>query len=111
MRKVGGSRTDLSDIPNNPPSINPEEREQEMISLAVNLAERQLRDGTASPNIICHYLKLATIREQKEQELVEEKIKYMAAKSEMIESAKKSEELFNEALTALSSYRSSDKGE
>lgn len=76
-----------------------------MISLAIDLAEKQLREGTASSQIIAHYLKLGSSRERLEKELLEEKKKLAQAKTEALESGKKMEELFEQAMDALKGYR------
>ena len=57
------------------PARLPENREARCVSLAIDLAEKKLQDGTASPQIICHYLKLGSEREKKELEILEEKKK------------------------------------
>ncbi len=86
------------------PALNPEAREQQMIALAVNLAEQQLMDGTASSQVITHYLKLGTMREKLEKERLIEEIKLQRAKTEAIKSAKRSEELMEEAIKAFREY-------
>ena len=55
------------------PATNPEDRENQMIALAVNLAEQQLRDGTASSQVITHYLKLGSTKERLEKDILEKK--------------------------------------
>lgn len=85
-------------------ALSPEDREKQMINLAVNLAEEQLRDGTASSQIITHFLKLATVREQLEKEKLENENKLLQAKAEAIESSKNMEELYMKALKAMTEY-------
>lgn len=87
------------------PARTPEAQENRMISLAIDLAEKQLREGTASSQIIAHYLKLGSSRERLEKELLEEKKKLAQAKTEALESGKKMEELFEQAMDALKGYR------
>ena len=86
------------------PALNPEAREQQMIALAVNLAEQQLLDGTASSQVITHYLKLGATRERLEKEKLIEEIKLQRAKTEAIKSSKRSEELMEEAIKAFREY-------
>lgn len=86
------------------PALTPEARENQMISLAVDRAEEQLRDGTASSQIIVHYLKRATTRERLEKELLEQEIALKKAKTEAIQSAKRIEELYSEAINAMRNY-------
>lgn len=88
-----------------PPATSPEAREQQLISLAVDLAERQLSDGTASSAVISHYLKLTTTREQLEQEKLRREIALSAAREDSIASAKRIEELYTNALDAMRVYQ------
>lgn len=86
------------------PATTPEGRENQMIALAVDLAEQQLRDGTASSQVITHYLKMGSARERLEREMMEEKKKLLEAKTEAVNSAKRTEELYAKALNAMRSY-------
>ena len=83
----------------------PENREAQCISLAIDLAEKKLMDGTAGPQIICHYLKLGSEREKKEMEILEAKRKMLDAKTEALESTKRIEEMYANAMKALKDYR------
>lgn len=75
-----------------------------MISLAVDLAERQLRDGTASAQVIVHYLKLATQKSKLEDKILDRKAELMAAQTENLQAAKRIEELYENALSAMKLY-------
>ncbi len=86
------------------PALTPEARENQMIALAVDLAEQQLRNGTASSQVITHYLKLATTREQLEQEKLELEKQLLAAKKEAIQAQASSAEMYEEAMKAFSRY-------
>lgn len=86
------------------PAMTPEARENQMISLAVDAAEQQLRDGTASTPIICHYLKLATKREKLERERLEEENKLLRAKTEALQQNGRTEEAINKAINAFKRY-------
>ena len=86
------------------PALTPEARENQLISLAVDLAEQQLRDGTASSQVITHYLKLGTTRERLEKELLEREVELKKAKTESIQSAERIEKLYSEAITAMRIY-------
>ena len=59
----------------------PEVREAQLINLAYNLAEEQLREGTASPSIVNHFLKLSTQREALELDNLRSKAKLQEAKA------------------------------
>lgn len=93
------------------PARTPEEQENRMISLAVNLAEKQLLDGTASPTTINHFLKLATVREQREQEKLMLETKLLEARTEQIGSQAKSEAMYKEAIEAFRVYSGNGGGE
>jgi hypothetical protein len=88
------------------PALSPENRENQLIALAVNSAEQQLLNGTASSQIIVHYLKLGAERERSrlENELLEKKIQLAAAKTEAIASEARTEELFKKAIEAMRIY-------
>lgn len=86
------------------PALTPEARENQMISLAVDLAEQQLRDGTASSQVITHFLKLATTKERLEREKLEQENKLLLAKTEALQSAKRVEELYTDAIKAMKQY-------
>lgn len=86
------------------PATTPEARENQMISYAVDLAERQLLDGTASAQVITHYLKLGSTTERIEKEILGEQSKLIKAKTDALQSAKHVEELYAEALKAMRQY-------
>lgn len=90
------------------PAITPEARESQLISLAENLAEEQLRAGTASSQVIVHYLKLGSSKEHLEKELMEERKALMQAKTEAIKATEKLEEMFNAAIDAMRVYNPND---
>ena len=85
----------------------PEARENQLISLAIDLAEQQLRDGTASAQVITHYLKLASTKDRLEKEIMEEQKELLRAKTDAVKSAKTREDLYANAIDAMRSYRSS----
>lgn len=86
------------------PALDPELRENQLIAQAVNLAEEKLRDGTASNQLIIHYLKLGSTKERLEKEKLEKENELLRAKTEALESAKRSEELYAEAIKAITRY-------
>lgn len=86
------------------PALTPEARENQLISLAVDLAERQLMDGTASSQVITHYLKLGSTKERIEKEILEKQKDLITAKTEAIQSQKQNGELYSEALEAFKRY-------
>lgn len=105
MRKVTKVQESRLDIPESRPALTIEARQSQMISLATNEAERRIRDGTASSQIICHYLDLGTTLARLKEKEIEQKCKYMEAKQKSYESMANMEEIASNALTALQSYR------
>lgn len=110
-RKTSGPDSKINSAIQRRPARTPEAQENRMISLAIDLAEKQLMEGTASSQVITHYLKLGSSRERIEKELLEEKKKLAQAKTEALESGKKMEELFEQAMNAMRGYRGSDDSE
>lgn len=90
------------------PALSPEARENQLIALAVDLAEKQLMEGTASSQVITHYLKLGSTKEKIEQEILKEQKKLIEAKTQALQTAKRIEELYTNALDAMRSYSGQD---
>lgn len=86
------------------PALSPEARENQMISHAVDLAEQQLLDGTASSQVITHYLKLGSTKARLENDKLREECNLLRAKVENLQAQAKSEELFEKAINAMRSY-------
>ena len=86
------------------PAISSDAREKQLINMAMTLAEQQLRDGTASSQVITHYLKLATQKDQTELELLALQKELVKAKTEALEAAQRNEEMFAEAIRAMGIY-------
>lgn len=86
------------------PAITPEGREDQMIAYAINLAEEQLRNGTASSQVITHYLKLGSMKERQERQKLEEEIKLLKAKTEAIKSEQERNELYSQVIDAIRTY-------
>lgn len=86
------------------PALTPEARENQLISLAVDLAEKQLIEGTASSQVITHYLKLGSTKERIEKEILEKQKELIEAKTQNLQSVKRIEELYTDALEAMRKY-------
>jgi hypothetical protein len=86
------------------PALSPEARENQLISLAVDLAEKQLQEGTASSQVITHYLKLGSTKEKIEKEILEKQKELIEAKTQSLQSAQRIEELYTNALNAMRNY-------
>lgn len=86
------------------PGKTVELRENQLILRAVDLAEKQLTEGTASAQVITHYLKLGSTKERLEKEKLARENELLKAKTEALQSMKRVEELYAEALNAMRSY-------
>lgn len=86
------------------PALTPESRENQLIALSVDLAEKQLREGTASSQVITHFLKLGSTKNQLELEKIRHENALLEAKTQSIQSAKRVEELYENALNAMKDY-------
>ena len=94
----------MANRPQEPPAQDPVAREKQLINLAVDLAEKQLIEGTASPSVLTHYLKLASTRETVEREILEKQAKLITAKTDSISQAKDTEEMVKQAIDAMRTY-------
>ena len=90
------------------PALTPEARENQLIAAATNLAEKQLLEGTASSQVITHYLKLGSSKERLEKEKLERENELLRAKTEALQSAQRVEELYANALDAMRRYNGCD---
>lgn len=97
-------KTSSDTTPRRRPATTPEARENQMVSLAIGLAEKQLAEGTASSQVITHYLKLATSREQLEKEKLARENELLKARVDSIHSSANVEALYKDALNAMKSY-------
>ena len=89
---------------NRPPALTPEAREAEVINAAYDLAEKQLRDGTAAATVITHFLNLASKKTDLERRYLEEKTKLATAKTEAIDRSKEESEFINRVVNAMRGY-------
>ena len=86
------------------PALTPETRELQLIDLATDLAAQQLLDGTASSQVITHFLKLGTTRAKLEQEKIAKETELLKAKTEALASQEKIEEMYVKAINAMKRY-------
>lgn len=103
------AKVKISDSSSSPskirPALTPESRESQMIDLAISLAEKQLREGTASSQVITHFLKLGTTVAQLEKEKLEKENKLLDAKTHSIESEGEQKVLYENAIAAMMKYK------
>lgn len=101
MKKVKSSSEPVKKIR---PALTPEERENQMISLAMDLVEQRLINGTASSQETTHFLKLGTAKEKLEREKLEKENELLKARTEAIQSEQRMEELYKDAIKAMRNY-------
>lgn len=103
MAKVRTTNSSSGAAPKRP-ALTPEARENQLISYAVDLAEKQLLEGTASSQVITHYLKLGSTKERIEKEILEQQKELIMAKTKAIQAQEEIKELYAEALKAMRNY-------
>lgn len=86
------------------PATSPEQREMQLADSAYDLAEEQIRSGTASSQVLTHFLKVGSSRERLEQEKMRHEVELMEVKKEQLEGQKRVEELYVSALEAMRGY-------
>lgn len=87
-----------------PTALTAEGRENQVIAMAYDLAEKKIRDGTASSQLITHFLKMGSPKERIERSILEEQRKLIVAKTEAVETSKELKEVYNNALKAMQLY-------
>lgn len=97
-----------SSRPKTRPALSPEARENQMIGYAIDLAEQQLLDGTASSQVITHFLKLGMSKAELEKEKLRAEIEEKRAKVKMIENAEETKTLYENAIKAMRGYAGLD---
>jgi len=90
--------------PSAPPARSPENRENQLIEKAYQVVEQRLNNGTASAQEIVHFLRLGTAKANLEKQKLEAETELLHAKQEVMESSKRSEEKYQEALDAFRLY-------
>lgn len=93
------------------PAENPEARENQLISLAYDVAEERLRNGTATSQEVVHFLRLGSMKSKEELEKLKSENELLKARTEAIESAKNVEVLYQEAIEAMKTYSGNFKSE
>lgn len=91
--------------------LTPEARENQMISLAMDLAEQRLRDGTASAQEVVHFLKLGASTTKYEKQLDEAQVRLAETKIKAYEQSQKVEELYANAISAMRLYSGQNNGD
>lgn len=99
--------TDSSKVRKRRPALSPEARQNQLISLAIDLVEQRLIDGTASSQETTHFLKLASDKYKLETDLMAEQKELIRTKAEAIRATKRMDEMYEEALNAMRKYSGS----
>ena len=101
--ETGGKRTP-------PPAKTPEGREQQLINLAMEATEKRIRNGTASAQELVHFLKAGSPNAKLERDILKHQRELIVAKTEAIESQKRTEEMYSNALAAMRAYSGAGEG-
>lgn len=88
-----------------PPAKTREGEENQLVSLAVELARKQLSEGTASAQVLTHFLRLGTVKSKLELEKIKQENLLLAAKTDQIKSAERVEQLYEKAIVAMRRYQ------
>lgn len=89
------------------PGRTPEDREDRLISMAIDLAEKQIREGTASSQVITHFLRLGSTKEKLEKQILKNQNELLIAKTSAIKSGESYKETADNAIKAFSTYSGS----
>lgn len=92
------------DQPSMTPAMTPEDQEDQLISLAVDLAIKRLREGTASNQLVSELIKLGTTKERLAKEKLQRENEMLRAKTEALEAAKNNGEKYAAAIKAMRAY-------
>lgn len=96
---------DKKPAPKRPPATTPQARENQLISMSYDAAEKQIRSGNASSQILTHFLKLGTAKEGLERDKLEAENKLLAARVESMASNARVEDLYENAINAMRAYQ------
>lgn len=90
---------------------SPEARENRLISMAMDLAEERMRNGTATAQEVIHFLKLGSEKSRVEVEKLELEKALVEAKTENIKAQKEMTTMFSSAIAAMKTYRGDEDDE
>lgn len=93
-----------------PPATTIEGREQQLIALAMDATEKRIRNGTASAQELVHFLKAGSPNAKLERDILKHQRELIVAKTESIESQKRTEEMYSNALAAMRAYSGAGEG-
>lgn len=103
-RRVNAGGNNSSNTPRLPPATTPEARENQMVSLAFDLAQKQLEDGTASAQVITHFLKFGSSRNRLEEKKIENENLLLKARVDQIASTAQNGDMYAAAIDAMKLY-------
>lgn len=93
------------------PALTPEARENQLVALAMDEAERRILDGTATSQVLCHFLKIGSTEQKRRMEHLERENELLRAKTENLKMAENIETLYKEAIDVFKIYRGESKGD
>ena len=86
------------------PAMSPEDQEDQLVTLAVDLAMRRLKEGTASNQLVAEIIKMGTQKERLAREKLQRENDMLKVKTEAIEASKRNSELYADAIKAFRQY-------
>lgn len=104
MARVKSPTTTNSNSKPMRPALDPDNREQQLIALAVDLVEQRLRDGTASAQETVHYLKLASSKTKVDLERAKLENELIRAKTQNLKDQADMKTLYMNAIEAMKRY-------
>lgn len=99
-----------SPTPRRPPATTPEGREMQLAAAAYDLAEKQLLEGTASAQVITHFLKFGSARNRLEEQRIRNENLLLEARVTQIAASSQNSELYEQAIQAMKVYTGEDAG-
>lgn len=93
------------------PARTPKQRENQIINLVMDVVEQKIIDGTASSQILCHFLKLATEKERLENDKLRGELELAKARVRQIDMQEDLKSLYEGAVSAMRGYRSTNEND
>ena len=86
------------------PAMSIEARQNQLIALATDAAEEQIRNGTASSQVLTHFLKLGSLKAQYELEKIKKENELLRAKTDALQAEQRKDEMYAKAIEAMRTY-------
>lgn len=87
------------------PPLSDKDHEAKLISLTLQMAEQQLIDGTASSQVMTHFLRLGSIRSKVELEKLRLENNLLTEKIQSEKMGQQLKEMFQDVMESLRDYQ------